>query len=92
MSCLENIGKQIIKSLIQLQRDNRILNDRRKERYKEIESYFDAKKNTDKRMHTQSTTEIQTSLTEDRTLLDKEEEAPGSPHEKTQTDEKIPDT
>lgn len=51
LSCLENIGKQIIKSLIQLLTENLIINDRRKERYKEIQSHLDAKKNTDKRMH-----------------------------------------
>lgn len=44
------------------------------EEYKEKKKVYDAKKNTDKRMHTQSTTEIETSLTEDRRLLDKEEE------------------
>ena len=48
-------------------------------------------------MHTQSTTEIQNSLTEDRTLLDKEEEEPTEVtnptlDEKTKTDEKIPNT
>jgi len=66
-------------------------------RYKEMKSQFDAKMNTDKRMHTQSTTEIETSLTEDRTLLDKEEEEPTEVtnptlDEKTNTDKKIPNT
>lgn len=82
LSCLDHIGKQIIKSLrnnvIQLQTENDILNEKLflkereiAERYKEMESRFDAKNNTEKSMHT---TEIETSLTEDRTLLDKEEE------------------
>jgi len=108
LSCLDHIGKQIIKSLrndvIQLQTENNILNEKLSqkereiaERYKEMKSQFDAKKNTDKRMHTQSTTEIQNSLTEDRTLLDKEEEEPTEVtnptlDEKTKTDEKIPNT
>lgn len=115
LSCLDHIGKQIIKSLrndvIQLQKENQILNEKlaQKEReiaekYKEMKSQFDAKKNTDKRMHTQSTTEIQTSLTEDRTLLDKEEPTEVTNptldektktdelDEKTKTDEKIPNT
>lgn len=100
LSSLDHIGKQIIKSLrndvIQLQTENNILNEKFSqkereiaERYKEMKSQFDAKKNTDKRMHTQSTTEIQTSLTEDRTLLDKEEE---EPTENPTLDEKIPNT
>lgn len=108
LSCLDHIGKQIIKSLrndvIQLQIENDILNEKLSqkereiaERYKEMKSQFDAKMNTDKRMHTQSTTEIETSLTEDRTLLDKEEEEPTEVtnptlDEKTNTDKKIPNT
>jgi hypothetical protein len=106
LSSLDHIGKQIIKLLrkdiIHLQSENYILNEKLSqkereiaERYKEMKSQFDAKKNTDKRMHTQSTTEIQTSLTEDRTLLDKEEEEPTEVtiptlDKKTKTDEKIP--
>ena len=105
LSRLDHIGKQIIKSLrndlIQLQTENNILNEKLSqkereidERYKEMKSQFDSKKNTDKRMHTQYTTEIETSLTEDRTLLDKEEEPTEETNptldEKTKTDEKIP--
>lgn len=106
LSCLDHIGKKIIKSLrndvIQLQTENNILNEKFSqkereiaERYKEMKSQFDAKKNTDKRMHTQSTTEIQTSLTEDRTLLDKEEDEPTENptlDKKTNTDEEKPNT
>lgn len=108
LSGLDHIGKLIIKSLrnnlIQLQTENNILSEKLSqkereiaERYKEMKSLFDAKKNTDKKMHTQSTTEIETSLTEDRTLLDKEEEEPRKEthptlDEKIQTDEKIPNT
>lgn len=108
LSSLDNIGKRIIKKLrndlILLETENNILNEKLSqkereiaERYKEMKSQFDANQNTDKRMHTQSTTEIQTSLTEDRTLLDKEEEEPTEVtnptlDEKTQTDEKIPNT
>lgn len=84
LSGLDHIGKLIIKSLrnniIQLQTENHILSEKFSqkereiaERYKEMKSL---KNNTDKKMHTQSTTEIETSLTEDRTLLDKEEEEP----------------
>jgi hypothetical protein len=80
LSGLDHIGKLIIKSL-RLQTENQILSEKLSqkeremaERYKEMKSLFDAKKNTDKKMHTQSTAEIETSLTEDRTLLDKEEE------------------
>lgn len=104
LSCLDHISKQIIKSLSNelIQLKTEILNDKLSqkereiaERYKEMKS--DASKNTDKRMHTQSTTEIQTSLTEDRTLLDSEEEEPTEVtnptlDEKTKTDEKIPNT
>lgn len=102
LSCLDHIGKQIIKSLrndvIQLQTENHILIEKLSqrerdiaERYKEMKSQFYENNNTDKRMHTQSTTEIQTSLTEDRTLLDKEEEPTEVTNptldEKTKTDE-----
>jgi cysteine synthase len=84
LSSLDHKGKQIIKSLgnalIQLKTENQILNEKLSkkerefaERDKEMISLFDAKKNTDKRMHTQYTTERQKSLTEERTLLDKEE-------------------
>ena len=102
LSCLNHIGKQIIKSLrndvIQLQTEKNILIEKLSqmereisERYKEMISQFDAKKNTDKGMHTQPTTEIETSLTEDGTQLDKEEEEPTEVtnptlDEKTKTD------
>lgn len=106
LSGLDHSGKLIIKSLrnniIQLQNENTILSEKFSqmereitERYKEMTSL---KNNTDKKMHTQSTTEIETSLTEDRTLLDKEEEEPTEEtnptldEKKTKTDEKIPNT
>ena len=103
LSCLNHIGKQIIKSLrnvvIHLQTENQILNEKLSqkereiaERYKEMKSLFDAKKNTDKRMNTQSTTEIQTSLTEDRTLLDKEEEPTEMTNPTLDEKTKIPNT
>jgi hypothetical protein len=59
---------------------------RRKERYKEMKSDFDAKKNTEKSMHT---TEIET---ENRSLLDKEEEEPRevTKHEKTKIPKEKP--
>ena len=76
MSSLDHSGKQIVKSLWNELIKQKTTNKENKE-YKEIaeryKSLFDAKKNTDKKMHTQSTTEIETSLTEDRTQLDKEE-------------------
>ena len=79
LSCLDHIGKQIIKSLrndlIKLKTENKILNEKFSmkereiaERYKEMKSQ--ARKNTEKRMHT---TERKNSLTEDRTIDDKEE-------------------
>ncbi|XP_050233250.1 DNA polymerase-like [Mercurialis annua] len=89
LSCLDHIGKQIIKSLrndvIQLQTEKNLLNEKFSqkereiaERYKEMKSQFDADKNTDtdKRMHT---TEIRT----------EDEEEPTDPtlDEKTKTDE-----
>ena len=103
MSSLDHKGKQKRKSLgnalIQLQTENEILNEKLSkkerefaERYKEMISQFDAKKNTDKRMHTQYTTERQKSLTEERTLLDKEEQEQTevTNDEKTKKDQKIP--
>jgi DNA polymerase type B, organellar and viral len=83
LSRLDNIGKQIIKYLRNLlETEKSILKEKLSQKEREIEerykekSQFYAKKNTDKKMHTQSTTEIQTRLTEDKTLLDKEEEEP----------------
>lgn len=103
LSSLDHKGKQKRKSLgnalIQLQTENEILNEKLSkkerefaERYKEMISQFDAKKNTDKRMHTQYTTERQKSLTEERTLLDKEEQEQTevTNDEKTKKDQKIP--
>jgi hypothetical protein len=76
LSSLDHSGKQIVKSLWNELIKHKTTNKENME-YKEIaeryKSLFDAKKNTDKKMHTQSTTEIETSLTEDRTQLDKEE-------------------
>ena len=53
-------------------------------------SLFDAKKNTDKRMNTQYTTERKTSLTEERTLLDKEEQTDVTNHTLEEKDKYIP--
>lgn len=86
LSCLDHIGKQIIKSLrnnlIQLQTENNILNEKLSqkereiaERYKEMKSQFDAMKNTE------------TSLTESTTGLehpteDKKQKPKGTGHSK----------
>lgn len=85
LSSLDHIGKLIVKSLRntvrQLMNENLIINQKLSqkereidERDKEMKSQLDDKNNTEKWMNTQSNTEIKTSLTEDRTLLDKEEE------------------
>jgi hypothetical protein len=97
LSCLDSIGKVIINSLRndlkQLQTENKILHEKLSqkereidERYKEMKSDFDAKKNTEKSMHT---TEIET---ENRSLLDKEEEEPRevTKHEKTKIPKEKP--
>lgn len=106
LSFLDHVGKEIIKSLrnyvIQLQIENRTLNEKFSiiergiaDRYKEIKYPFDAKKITDNRMQTQSTSDIVTCITEDRTLLDKEEKSTSTEVNKDDnilTDEKIPPT
>lgn len=105
LSRMDHIGKLIVNSLSntvrQLMNENLIIKKKLSqkereidERYKEMKSLFDDKKNTDKRMNTQSNTERQTSLTEDRTAP-KEEEPETNPtlDEITQTtDEKMPKT
>jgi F0F1-type ATP synthase gamma subunit len=77
----ECASRVVIDALIQLKIENQILHEKLSkkerefaERDKEMISLFDSKKNTDKRMHTQYTTERQKSLTEERALLDKEEQ------------------
>lgn len=98
--------RDYIKSLrnyvIQLEIENRTLNEKFSiisreiaERYKERKSPLDAKKITDNRMDTKSYNDIETCITEDRTLLDKEEKSTSTEDNKdenTLTDEKIPPT